>query len=107
MKMVKSAKSTDHQSHFNAKMTKRTANIVAAVATNVKKGQRVTCKDLTSAHGVSKGTMHNILRDHLELVKKSARCVPRLLTEDQKQKRVRTCIGFIVAVTRHSRAMLD
>ncbi len=105
--MAKAAKSTDHQSHFNAKKTKRTTNIVAAVATNVKEGQLVTCKDVTSAHGVSRGTMHNILRDHLELVKKPARCVPKLLTEYQKLKRVRTCIGFIVAVTRHSRAMLD
>jgi hypothetical protein len=42
------------------------------------------CMDLATAHGVSYGTMHNILHQELGLVKKSARWVPKLLSEDQK-----------------------
>ncbi len=51
--------------------------------------------------------MQRILRDDLGLVKKSARWVPKLLNEDQKQERVRTCKEFIATVQRHSMAMLD
>jgi hypothetical protein len=33
-----------------ARKTKRTADIVAAIAAKVKVDRRVTCKDITSAH---------------------------------------------------------
>jgi hypothetical protein len=36
--------------------TKKTPDIVAAVAANVKKNWPVTCKDITFAYGVSNGT---------------------------------------------------
>jgi uncharacterized ferritin-like protein (DUF455 family) len=51
--------------------------------------------------------MHSILRDDLGLVKKSARWVPKLLNEDQKQESVRTCKEFVAAIQRRSMAMLD
>ncbi len=47
------------------------------MAADVQEDRRVNCKDLASAHGISNGTMHNILRDDLGLVKKSARWVPK------------------------------
>jgi hypothetical protein len=56
---------------------------------------------------VSFGTIYNILHDDLGLVKKSARWVPKLLNEEQKQERVRTCTNFIAKAQRNSMAMLD
>jgi hypothetical protein len=73
----------------------------------VKEDRHANCRDLAFAHGVSNGTMQRILRDDLGLVKKSARWVPKLLNEDQKQERVLTCKEFIATVQRHSMAMLD
>ncbi len=73
----------------------------------MKEDRRANCRDLAFAHGVSNGTMHSILWDDLGLVKKSARWVPKLLNEDQKQERVRTCKEFVVAIQRRSMAMLD
>jgi histone-lysine N-methyltransferase SETMAR len=51
--------------------------------------------------------MHNILHQELGLVKKSARWVPKLLSEDHKKERVRICTEFVAAVHRRSMAMMD
>jgi histone-lysine N-methyltransferase SETMAR len=107
LKKVKAGKNTDDQRHLNAKRTKRSTTLVADVAAAVENDARVTCVDLASAFGVSRGTIHNILRDDLGLVKKSARWVPKILSEDQKKERVRICTEFVAAVTRRSKAMLD
>jgi histone-lysine N-methyltransferase SETMAR len=107
LKKVKEGKSTDDQRHLNAKKTKRTAAIVAAVAADVAVDRRVSCKDLAFAYGLSIGTVFNILRDDLGLVKKSARWVPKLLSDQQKEERVRTCEAFVAAVQRRSLSMLD
>jgi hypothetical protein len=84
LKKVKAGETTDDLLHLNAKKTKRTQDIIAAVAADVNVDRRVKCMDLATAHGVSYGTMQNILHKELGLVKKSARWVPKLLSEDQK-----------------------
>jgi histone-lysine N-methyltransferase SETMAR len=86
LKKVKAGETIDDQQHLNAKKTKRTQDIIAAVAANVNADRRVRCMDLATAHGVSYGTMHNILHQELGLVKNSARWVPKLLSEDQKRR---------------------
>jgi hypothetical protein len=58
---VKAGKTTDTWCHLSAKEIMRTADIVAAVAANVKKNWPVTCKDISFAYGVSNGTKRNIL----------------------------------------------
>jgi hypothetical protein len=40
-------------------------------------------------------------------VKKSARWVPKLLSDEQKEECVRTCQAFVAAVQRRSLSMLD
>jgi histone-lysine N-methyltransferase SETMAR len=107
LKKVKAGETTDDLRHLNAKKTKRTQDIIAAVAADVNADRRVKCMDLATAHGVSYGTMHNILHKELGLVKKSARWVPKLLSEDQKKERVRICTDFVAAIHRRSMAMLD
>jgi [histone H3]-lysine36 N-dimethyltransferase SETMAR len=104
---VKAGKTTDDQRHLNAKKTKTTIDVVAAVAAEVNEDRRVTIRHLATVHGVSYGSMHNILHKSLGLVKKSARWVPKLLSDDQKQERVRVCTEFVAAVNRRSLSMLD
>ncbi len=84
MKKVKAGKNTDDLRHENAKKTKRTANIAAAVAADIKEDRRLSVKELASYHGM----MNKILHDDLGLVKKSARWVPKLLSDDLKKERV-------------------
>ncbi len=79
MKKVKAGKNTNDLCHQNTKKTKKTANIVAAVAADIKEDHHLTVKELASSHGVSYGTMNKILYDDLGLVKQSARWVPKLL----------------------------
>jgi histone-lysine N-methyltransferase SETMAR len=104
---VKARESTKDRRHLNPKKTKRTVDIIAAVAADVKADRHITCRDLASAHGVSFGTMQNILHVELGLVKKSARWVPKLLSPEQKEERVRICTEFVAAIDRSSMAMLD
>ncbi len=72
LKKVKAGETTNDLWHLNAKKTKRTQDIIAAVAPDVNADQRVKCMDLATAHSVSYGTMQNILHKELGLVKKSA-----------------------------------
>jgi hypothetical protein len=104
---VKARESTDDKRHLNPKKTKRTMDIIAAVAGNVKADRHITCRDLAIAHGVPFGTMHNILHEELGLVKKSASLVPKLLSSEQKEERVRICSEFVAAVDRSSMTTLD
>jgi histone-lysine N-methyltransferase SETMAR len=71
------------------------------------KDQRVTVRRLALAHGVSKNTIHSMLKEDLNLSKKSARWVPKLLTEEMKKERVWTSEAFLAMIRRHSKAMLE
>lgn len=49
--------------------------------------RRCTVSEMVTNLGLTRGTVHRILKTHLELSKLSARWVPRLLTFDQKIRR--------------------
>ncbi len=87
-KNVKTGEMTGTSSTKMQIKMKRTLDIVVA---NVNADCIFTCMDLVTAHGVSYGTMHNILHDELGLVKKLARWVPKLLSEEQKKEQIRIC----------------
>jgi hypothetical protein len=70
---VTAGQSTDNQRQLNGKKTKRTANIVAAVAADVAEDGGLAARILPPAYGLSIGTIFNILRDDLGLEKKFAR----------------------------------
>jgi histone-lysine N-methyltransferase SETMAR len=57
--------------------------------------------------GASYGTIRRILKEELGLTKKSARWVPKLLSNDQKQQRVDRCQEFVNIVWRQSKAVLN
>ena len=64
---------------------------VAAVQRLVEEDGRVTVLQIAEEVGISSGNVSSILRKSLGLRKVSARWVPHMLTEEQKQKRVHWC----------------
>ncbi len=107
LKKVKDGKPAADQRHLTSKRKKRTATFIADIAADVESDRRVTLNKLASAYGVSKRTINLTMRHDLNLTKKSARWVPKLLTEEMKTKRVRTSELFLAMVRRHSMSLLD
>jgi hypothetical protein len=85
----------------------RTKALIASVAAAVEDDRRVCIEALATAHGTSVLTIHAVVHDDLGLEKKSARWVPKLLNDDQKQQRAEVCSEFVKEVQRYSLAMLD
>ncbi len=67
----------------------------------------VTVRKLTRVHGVSTRTINATLHNDLNLSKKSARWVPKLLSNKMKKEQVRTSEEFLKMIRRHSMSMLD
>jgi hypothetical protein len=85
LKKVKSRNTTEDQRLFNPKKMVRTASLIASVATAIEDDRRLGVKYLVAAHGVSIYTIHSILHKDLGLEKKSAKWVPKLLSDEQKK----------------------
>ena len=62
---------------------------VDAVKSMVTEDARYTVLDIAKSLWMSSGTVHKILTEELNLQKSSARWVPHLLTDEQKEKRVK------------------
>ena len=107
LKNVKEGKPTEDQRKLNGRRKVRNPAFVADVAADIEKNRRVTVRKLALAHGVSTNTIHNTLHKDLNLSKKSARWVPKLLTDEMKMERVRTSKAFLAMVHRQSKAMLS
>jgi hypothetical protein len=82
----------------------RTANLIASIAATIKETAAKALNHLLLP-------MINLVipstTSSTKIEKKSARWVPKLLSEEQKQERVHACNEFISAVRRRSMAMLD
>jgi hypothetical protein len=85
IKNVKEGKPTTDPWKLNDRRKIRNLTFIADVAANIEKDRRVTVRRLALAHGVSKNTIHSMLQQDLNLSKKSARWVPKLLTEGMKK----------------------
>jgi hypothetical protein len=85
MKRVKEGKPAADQRGFNTKRRIRNSAFVV-----VESDRCVTVKKLVRIHGVLTRTIHAKLHDNLNLSKKSARWVPKLLSDDMKKERVRS-----------------
>jgi hypothetical protein len=107
IKKVKAGESTADMRHLNPKKTVRTPELIASVAAAIEEDRCLSMEAIAAAHGVSEKTIFTILHQDLGLEKKSARWVPKLLSEEQKQERIRVCSDFIAAVHRRPKAMLD
>jgi hypothetical protein len=73
----------------------------------IEEKRRLSIEALATAHGTSVSMIHAMLQDDFGLEKKSARWVPKLLNDEQKQQHVEVCSEFVAAAYRHSLAMLD
>ena len=62
---------------------------IAAVKIVVEQDARLSVKDIASCTGISEGSVQTILKKRLDLRKVCARCVPHLLTEEQKTHRLK------------------
>ena len=88
IKNVKAGKNPYDQRALNSKKTKRTADSVASVAAAIEEDRHFSVRSLSSVTGLSVTTIHRILTKDLGLVKKSARWIPKILSDDQKKARV-------------------
>ena len=66
----------------------------------------MTVSNLALDHQVSVSMIFAIFHKEMGLVKKSARWVPKFLSQDQKEGRVRTCSNFAATICRESMAFL-
>lgn len=64
---------------------------VAAVRQMVREDARVTYTQIEQTLGITSASVYTILHDKLSLRKVSARWIPHLLTEDQKEARINFC----------------
>lgn len=90
IRAVKLGENTEDRRKESAKKTVRTMELVAAVSAAIKEDRRLSVSAIAQATGASEKTIHRILTEDLGLVKKSARWVPKLLSQEQKEERVRT-----------------
>ena len=68
---------------------------VATVKTFIEEDACYTVQEIEELSGIHSSSVLKILRERLELRKICARCVPHLLTDEQKQSRVRLALQVI------------
>ena len=67
----------------------RTPELIGKIKNFMNKDRRVSIETISSLSNVSVGTVHSIIREELKIGKIYAKFVPRVLREDQKQRRCR------------------
>jgi histone-lysine N-methyltransferase SETMAR len=83
------------------------STFVSSVKDVVDRDRRVTIRDICTVTGFSFGTVQRILTEHLNMKKVSARWVPRLLTDTNKENRVMASRKFIKRYRRDGVTFLD
>lgn len=81
-------------------------NLVQRISDVMENDGRVTVAELADLFDVSSGTIFTILTDHLEMRRVAARWIPRLLTENDKTKRVQLSKTFLWRYS-HEKDFLD
>ena len=80
---------------------------IASVATTIEDNHGANIRDLAKAHGATNKNVSCIIHDSLGLIKKSVLWVSKLLSQEQKAERVRTCMSFLKLVQDKSKADLQ
>ena len=65
----------------------RTSELIGQIKISWKKDHRVSIEAISAQFDVSVGTVHTIIREELKMRKICAKFVPRVLREDQKERR--------------------
>jgi flagellar motor component MotA len=84
-----------------------TTALIAAVAADMEAVRQICVKALASAHGTSVGTIFATLHENLGLVKKSARWVPKLLSQEKMDQRMETLAAFVKLIQNKRESFLD
>lgn len=87
--------------------TSMTATSVGAVKDVIDRDRRYTVRDVCDITGLTRGTVHRILTDNLNMRKLSSRWVPRLLTSEHKEKRVAASRKFLAQYYKDGDDYLD
>ena len=65
----------------------RTPELIGQIKNFMDKDRRVSIETISAQFDVSVGTVHTIIREELKMRKICAKFVPRVLREDQKERR--------------------
>ena len=71
--------------------TSVTAENIETVEELIEKDRRVTIHEIACSTGIAATQVHEIIHRHLHMSKLTARWIPRLLTETQKNARMEAC----------------
>ncbi|QQP56370.1 Uncharacterized protein FKW44_001000 [Caligus rogercresseyi] len=93
--LVKAGKDSSDKRSTNGRRKVRTSDFIEAVRVYVEADRRVTMEELAIKFETSINTIFHVLHDDLGLSIKSARWIPKMLTEDHKMKRVRCAQAFL------------
>ena len=85
LKGVMNGEDMEDKRKYNPKKSKRTEEFINIVEEVVEVERRISIDQLASKFEVSKSTIHAVLHDDLNLSKKAARWVPKLLSKDRRQ----------------------
>jgi len=91
----------------NPKVTVYMAENIKAVETIVRSDRQLTIDEIADQVGLSHSATHSILHNDLGVSKKSARCVPRLLTDVHKEQQLKMAMNFIKQSQRDQKAFFD
>ncbi len=105
IRAVKEGKDTVDQQQNNER--RKVRSFVTKIAVDVEIDRHTMIRKLAATHGMCTRTIQLTLHEDLDLSKKSARWVPKLLTSAHKEERIRTCKKFLAMVHCRSVAMLD
>ena len=81
-------------------VVQKTDEMVAKVKVVLDEDRRSTVEHVAEEVGISVGTAHSIITEQLEMRKLAAKWVPHLLSEEQRQVRVRVCRSHLQRLRR-------
>lgn len=84
-----------------------TPDLIERIRGVIQDDRRSTIDFIASLVGVSHGTVHTVIRQHLGMSKKTCRWVPHCLTDDQKQMRLSICEDLLARRDREGRRMMS
>ena len=84
----------------------RTPELIGQMKNFMDKDRRVSIETISAQFDVSVGTVHTIIREELKMRKFCAKFVPRVLREDQKERRCHDSLEMVELIS-SAPALLD
>jgi hypothetical protein len=84
--------SVEYDEHSGQPSTSKTTKNVEKIREFIHEDHRQTIHELADTVGISYGVCQDILTENLNMGRIATKFVPRLLTNDRKQRRVNLCL---------------